>query len=87
MTTGDFKNNTDASAAPLLLFLVTIFVVGALYTLFFIEIAMPLFTGYIPASDSKTLTMMIFYGLPMIILFVGGICLIKAGQKRTIGGV
>jgi len=76
----------EASAVPVILFMVTIIVCGALYTLFFLEIGFPLFKGYIPASDSKTFIMMMLYAIPLIVLLVGVISLLKAGIKRTIGG-
>ncbi len=82
----DIFKDTDASAVPLLLFLLTIIVCGALYTLFFLEIAIPLLSYLIPSSDSKTFIMMIIWAMPMIITIVGMISLIKAGQKQTIGG-
>ena len=86
LTTGDFIKNNCASAAPLLLFILTILVVGALYTLFFIEIGIPSLSSYIPASDSKTFTMMGIYAIPLIVAVTGVISLLKAGQKRTMGG-
>jgi len=80
------KDN-KASAVPVILFVVTIIVCGALYTLFFLEIGFPLFGDYIPASDSKTLIMMMLYAIPLIVLLVGVISLLNAGIKRTIGGI
>ena len=78
--------NTDASAVPLLLFILTIIVVGALYTLFFLEVGLPFLKPLIPASDSKTFILMIVYALPMIITIVGVLSLIKEAQKKTIRG-
>jgi hypothetical protein len=75
-----------ASIVPVLLFILTIFGVGALYTLFFTEIALPTFSSYIPDSDSKTFIFMIIYALPLIILIVGVFALLKEGLKRTIYG-
>jgi len=80
------KNN-NASAVPVILFVVTILVCGALYTLFFYEIGFPLLRGYIPASDSKTFIMMLLYAIPIFVLIIGVISLLKAGLKRTIGGI
>ena len=65
------RKNNDASAVPLILLIITIFVCGALYSLFFLEIGIPLLSSYIPASDSKTLIMMGIYGIPLIVLVVG----------------
>lgn len=75
------------SAVPVILFVVTLVAVGALYTLFFIEIAIPTFSSYIPASDSKTLIMMFIYAMPLTVLLVGIVSLLIAGLKRNqIGG-
>lgn len=75
--------NKDGSAVPLILFFVTIFACGALYTLFFIEIGLPMFSHYIPSSDAKTFILMCIYALPLIILIVGVIALLQAGLKRN----
>ena len=79
-----FSKNHEASAVPLILFFMAIFLCGALYTLFFVEIGFPEFNSYIPASDSKTFIMMCLYAVPLFILILGVICLIKSGLKRTV---
>ena len=76
-----------ASAVPVMLFVATIIVCGALYSLFIIEVAIPSLSGFIPASDSKTFIMMLIYSIPLFVLIVGVICLLKAGIKKTIGGI
>jgi len=75
------KDNS-ASAIPLILLLLTIFACGALYSLFFIEIAIPTFDSYIPASDAKTLTMMGIYAIPLIILVVGIVASFQAALRK-----
>lgn len=77
-----FIVNQEGSAVPLILFFVTIFSCGALYTLFFIEIALPTFSSYIPASDAKTFILMCIYAIPLFIIVVGVIALLLAGLKR-----
>jgi hypothetical protein len=79
--------NSKASAVPVILFVLTIIVCGALYTLFFYEVGFPLLRGYIPASDSKTFIMMLLYAIPIFVLVIGVISLLKAGVKRDIGGL
>ena len=79
------KNNY-ASVNPILLFILTLFVCGFLYSLLFILIGLPLFKSYIPDSDSKTVILMGIYALPLIILLVGVICVFKEGLKKHIGG-
>jgi len=74
--------NNQGSAVPILLFVITIFSCGALYTFFFIEFAFPQFSGWIPASDGKTFIMMCIYAIPLIVLVVGSISLLQAGLKR-----
>lgn len=80
----EFRNNREASAVPLLLFLITIISVGALYTLFFLEIGYPTLRDLVPDSDSKTFILMLTYAIPLFVLFVGVIALIKEGLKKTI---
>ena len=81
------KDN-DASAIPIILYLLTIISCGALYTLFFIEVGYDVVNTYIPipASDSKTFIMMCMYAIPLFIIVIGSICLIKAGLKRDYFG-
>ena len=76
--------NNQASAVPLLLFVITIFSLGALYTLFFIQIAIPELSHLIPDSDAKTFIMMMIYGIPIMILLIGGVSLIKEGLRRDV---
>jgi len=75
-------NNNEGSAVPLILFVITIFACGALYSLFFIEIAYPTFSSWIPAGDAKTLIMMCMYALPLFVIIVGMFSLLLAGLKR-----
>lgn len=77
--------DNQGSAVPIILFVLTIVGCGALYTLFFIEIGIPLFSGYVPASDSRTFIMMCIYAVPLFVLVVGAISLIKAGLKQGVG--
>jgi len=75
------KNN-NASAVPLLLFIMTILSCGALYTLFFVEVAYPSLLYMIPDSESKTFIMMGMYAIPLFVLLIGVFSVIKAGLKR-----
>ena len=77
-------NNQEASAVPILLYAITIFGCGALYSLFFLEVAFPELSSYIPAGDAKVFIMMCMYALPLFIIVIGVICLIKAGLKREV---
>ena len=76
------SSNNHASAVPLILFVITIFSCGALYTLLFIEFGFPQFDSWIPASDGKTFIMMGIYSLPLFVLVIGGISLLQSGLKR-----
>lgn len=79
------RKNNDASVVPLILVMITIFICGALYSLFFLEIAFPLLGSYIPASDSKTLIMMGIYAIPLTVLVVGtAAAYLAALKKRTV---
>jgi len=82
-----FIGSNEASAVPVLLFVVAIIVCGALYSFFFLEIGIPTLGGFIPASDSKTLIMMFIYAIPPTVLIIGVLSLLKAGIKRQLGGV
>ena len=75
------KNN-NASAVPVILFIMTIIGCGALYTLFFLEVGLPELEDYIPDSDAKTFIMMGIYALPLFILITGVVSLLIAGLKR-----
>ena len=80
-------NNSDANVVPVILFILAIFGCGALYTLFFTEIALPTFSYMIPDSDSKTYIFMLIYALPLIILLIGVFALLKSALKRYyVGG-
>lgn len=80
------KDNNIGSVVPVILFILTLFGAGGLYTLFFLEIALPELSYLIPASDSKTFIFMIIYALPLIILIIGVFSLLKEGLKRTMYG-
>ena len=77
--------DNNASAIPVLLFIATIIALGAMYTLFFIEIGIPYLGGFIPASDTKVFIMMFIYAIPITILIVGVVSLMIAGIKRNTG--
>lgn len=77
-------SDNRASAVPLLLFIITIFSLGALYTLLFLEVALPSLQSYISDGPAKEFIIMMIYGIPGIILFIGGIALIKEGLKREV---
>jgi hypothetical protein len=72
----------NASVIPIILFILTIIGCGALYTLFFTEIALPTFSYMIPDSDTKTYILMGIYALPLFILVIGVFALLKDGLKR-----
>jgi len=79
-------NDNEASAVPLILFFLTIFVCGALYTFLFVEVGQPLFDSWIPASDSKTFIMMGIYAIPLFVLIVGVLSLLLSGLKHHWAG-
>jgi len=79
-----FSENQQASAVPLILFVITLVACGALYTLFFIEIGFPTFDEYLPANDTTTFIKMLIYAIPLLITIVGAISLILSGLKREV---
>jgi hypothetical protein len=80
----DLINNNYGSVNPLALFFVTIFGAGALYTLFFIEIAFPALMWMLPNDAGRVYIMMVIYAVPAIIVFIGILVLFLNGLKRTI---
>jgi len=78
------KKDNNAYAVPLILFVLSLFALGALYTLFFTQIALPELSYMIPDSDAKTFILMMIYGIPGMIILVGGIALIKEGLRRDV---
>jgi hypothetical protein len=76
------KDNKDASVVPLILFVLTILGCGALYSLLFLEIALPSLSHMIPDSDSKTFILMGIYATPLFILVIGVLAFLQAGLKR-----
>ena len=79
----NIKDNNIGSAIPLILFALTIVSCGALYTLFFVEVAIPTLSDYIPASDAKTFVLMGIYSIPVFITLIGVLSLLKSGLKQT----
>lgn len=75
-----------ASVVPIILFVLGIFGCGALYSLFFIEFALPELSGFIPDSDYKTYILMIIYAIPLLVFFVAFFSVLKSGVKQY-GGV
>lgn len=78
----DIKNNNYGSVIPLILFVLTILGCGALYSLFFIEIALPSLSYMIPTSDAKTFIIMGIYAMPLFIFFVGIYAFLQSGLKE-----
>jgi len=76
-------SNNRGSAIPLILFFLTIFVCGALYTFLFLEFALPQFSSWIPDGDAKVFIMMGIYSIPLFIIVVGIIALLISGLKRN----
>lgn len=75
--------NTYGSAVPLILYVLTILSCGALYTLFFVEVAYPSLLYMVPDSDSKTFIMMGMYAIPLFIIIIGVFAVIKEGIKES----
>lgn len=78
----------SGSVVPPILFILCIFGGGALYTLFFIEIGIPVMNAWFPveSSDSKTYIFMIIYSIPIIITLVLLGALFLSGLKKQIPG-
>ncbi len=76
------KNNDDASAIPLILFILGLFGSGAVYSFCFIVIAPSLY-DLIPDSMFKTLILGIIYFVPLVILIVGVLALLLSGMKKS----
>ena len=79
----EFIKNNYGSPVPLILFIMTIISCGALYTLFFVEVAYPSLLHFVPESDSKTFIMMGMYAIPLFVILIGVFALIKEGIKES----
>jgi len=77
------KDNIDASAIPLILFIFGVFVAGAFYTLLFVIVGIPSLSPLIPDSMFKTFILGIIFYSPFIILVVGIVALVLEGIKRS----
>ena len=77
-------NNNNGSITILLVYVFCIISLGALYTLFFIEVAIPELAHLIPESTYKTLFLTITWSIPLIIGIVISFATIKAGLKRSV---
>ena len=73
--------NNNGSMLILAGFILLLVAAGALYTLFFLEIAIPVFSPMIPSSDSKTMIIMLIYAIPAIITIVAVISAFKDSLK------
>ena len=78
----NIRHNNYGSIVPVILFILTILCCGALYTLFFVEVAYPNLLYMIPDSDSKTFIMMGMYAIPLFVLLIGVLAVIKSGIKE-----
>ena len=76
------NNNNNASAVPLILFLITIFSAGAFFALLFLEIGFPVFGDYLIDNDTTTFIRMCIYAIPLLVAVVGSLALIISGIKR-----
>lgn len=79
-------NDNIGSVVPPLLFLLSLIGGGALYTLFFIEIGIPIMNAWfpVPESDSKTFIFMIIYAIPIFITITALFALWLNGLKRNL---
>ena len=78
----NITHDNNASAVPIILFLVTILGCGLFYTLLFLEIFFPSIAYLVEGSDSRVFIMMCFYAIPLFVIIIGVISLLKAGLKR-----
>ena len=78
------KLDDDGSVVPVVLFILSIFGCGALYTLFFLEVGLPTFSGWIPDSDAKTFILMLVYAIPLAIVVIGVLALLISGLKSRV---
>lgn len=78
------KDNDSGNVIPLVMFILVIFCCGALYSLFFLEVAFPLLGSYIPSGDAKTFVMMAMYAIPLFVLLVSLFALLLSGLKKQI---
>jgi len=75
-------SNTDA-LSNILIYILTIFSCGALYSLLFIDFGFPEMSSWIPETPTKILMMTLFRAIPGIIMLVCMFGLIREGIKKT----
>jgi len=82
----DLKNNNEANVSIIAIYLMTIISLGALYTLLFLEFAIPNLAPMIPDSlgTFKTSTLTILYAIPIIITIVCSLAVLKNALKREV---
>jgi len=79
-------HDNTGSSIPIILFVLTIVVCGALYSLFFLEVGFGLLALIpIPPSDGKTFIMMCMYAIPLFVMVVGSVALLLQGLKNDSG--
>ena len=81
-----FKNNNYGNISIIAMYLMTIISLGTLYTLFFLELAIPNLAPLIPSDLGmyKTVFLMLIYGMPIIIIVVCSLAVMKSGLKRGV---
>ncbi|MBD3263564.1 MAG: hypothetical protein GF375_00495 [Candidatus Omnitrophica bacterium] len=82
----DLKNNNEANVSIIAIYLMTIISLGALYTLLFLEFAIPNLGPLIPddLGTFKTATLTIMYAIPLIITVVCSLAVLKNALKREV---
>jgi hypothetical protein len=82
----DLKNNNEANVSIIAIYLMTIISIGALYTLLFIEVAIPNLAPLIPDDLGvfKTSTLTIVYAIPLIVILVSSLAVLKNALKREV---
>lgn len=76
-----FIHDEQASAIPMILFILGLLGAGAMYSLFFIIVGIPTLSPFIPDSMFKTLIIGIIYFSPFVVLIVGVLALMQSGMK------
>jgi len=79
-------NNNQGNISIIAIYLMSIISLGALYTLLFLEMAIPNLAPLIPNDLGmyKTVFLMLIWGIPIIILLVSSLAVIKTGLKREV---
>jgi len=86
---GVIVTNNQGNVSIIAIYILSLIGLGGLYTLFFLEFAIPNLAPHIPAvfDTYKTVILMFLWGIPFFITFIFSLAVLKNALKRhELGG-